>query len=392
MAVVFLPTCLLINGRAVEAPRTNVAPACRIDLKSVVKEAFLFEPWGSPEGRSGPPVRSIWFLDNQRLAVTVVTQAGGKPELATRGGPNASSPFRLNAVLIDATSGKILDTPGWPSNSRFAGIIAANGKGFVTQRGEELTLLSFDLAPIKQVTLPPLPRNYLTGYWSPHTSWSGRHLLFFAGPAWVKIPWLWVDAESLQVLESWQDVVTGTVTASDDQVVSEPYSRRFGDPPSTLKAEVPGGNWKPIPLTLSASVPRFVGPDLLYFHRYIRGTAPPRAEAFLVRIDGSEIFRLETTHKGWVPGQASVSRVGNRFVILVGKTEGSHPALDIGGYSVLKGLLVYDPPFRAPASTLLVRDSKVRDPSAALSPDGRHLAVLGYPQPLLEIFDLPPTN
>jgi hypothetical protein len=282
--------------------------------------------------------------------------------------------------------------PDWPSSSRFAGIVAANDKGFVTERGEELTLLSFDLVPIKRMTLPALPRNFLSGYWSPHSSWSGRHLLFFAGPAWVKIPWLWVDAESLEVLESWRDIVTGPVTVSDDQVISQPYSRRFGDPPSTLMAEVPGGSWRPIPSTLSASVPSFVGPNLVYFHRPQTINHPASAEAFLFRTDGSEIFRLETTRKGWEPGRAVVSRVGNRFVILEGEMKGSHPALDIGGQSVLKGVLVYDPPFHVPSYTLTIRDSKVTNASAALSPDGRHLAVLGYREPLLEVFELPPAN
>jgi hypothetical protein len=87
-----------------------------------------------------------------------------------------------------------------------------------------------------------------------------------------------------------------------------------------------------------------------------------------------------------------VSRVGNRFVILEGEMKGSHPALDIGGQSVLKGVLVYDPPFHVPSYTLTIRDSKVTNASAALSPDGRHLAVLGYREPLLEVFELPPAN
>jgi hypothetical protein len=387
-----LLTCFLINAASGEGPSTDIAPAFQIDLRSIVKGPLLFEPWGSPEGRLGTPIRSLCFLDNERLAVTVVTQSAGGAELATRGEPNARSAFRLNAVIIEASSGKVLSTPAWPSNSRFAGIVAVNGKGLVMETGEQLALFSPDLVPVKTVTLPPLPANQLTGYWSPHTSWSGRRVLLFAGPAWTKIRWLWLDAENLEVLQSWDDVVTGPVSVSDSQIVREPFSQHVGDPPSALEVGVPGGDWKPIPSTLGARTPHFIGPDLLYFHRAQTINHPAPAEAFLIRTDGSQILRLETAHSGWGPGRSAVSRLGDRFVVLLTELKGSHPALDISGHTVVRGLLVYDRPFRVTSHTLVVRDSRVRDVSAALSPDGRHLALLGYPDPVLEIFAVPPSN
>jgi hypothetical protein len=284
--------------------------------------------------------------------------------------------------------------PDWPSSSRFAGIVAANDKGFVTERGEELTLLSFDLVPIKRVTLPQPPANQYTHerYWNPRPDWSGKRVLLLGQVFSTRGPWLWIDAENLEVLKSWQDVLTGDVAVSSDRLVMGTRGQHFGDPPPTLEIAVPGGDWKPLSSTTNPSTPQFVGPDLLYFHRYSTISLPAPAQAFLIRTDGSEIFRLETTRKGWGPGRAAVSRVGNRFVILEGEMKGSHPALDIGGQSVLKGVLVYDPPFHVPSYTLTIRDSKVTNASAALSPDGRHLAVLGYREPLLEVFELPPAN
>lgn len=358
----------------------------------------MFEPWGSPEGRSGTPIRSLWFLDNQRLAVTVVTQAGGKPELATRNEPNASSAFRLNAVIIEPSSGKVLATPDWPSNSRYAGIVAANDKGLVMERGEELTLLSLDLTPVKRITLPPLPAKQLTGYWSPHPSWSGKHLLLFAGPTWTKVRWIWLDAEDLQILESWEGILTGPIAVSDRQLVMDTGSRHYGDPPGILEVALPGGDWKPLPSTANASAPRFVGPNLLYFHRhsydYPTTDLPARPGVYLMRTDGGgEVSRLEPPRNGWAFGRATTSLTGKRFVILVVETKGRHPALDIGGHLVLRGFLVFDPPFSTPSYTLEVRDSQVKNPDIpALSPDGRHLAVLAYPDPILEIYELPPRN
>jgi hypothetical protein len=102
------------------ARRELLEPSYRIDLRSVVKGPLVFEPIGPREPRSGILIRSVCFLDDQRLAATVVTPGGGKPGLATRGQPNEGSPFQLNAALIEADSGKIIATPEWPSNSRYA--------------------------------------------------------------------------------------------------------------------------------------------------------------------------------------------------------------------------------------------------------------------------------
>ncbi len=373
----------------------TVAPLYQIDLRSVVKGPFLFEPWGSPESRSGLPIRSLCFLDNQQIAVTVVTQAGGKPGLATRIEPNSSSPFRLYAILIGASSGRILASPDWPSNSRFAGIVAANDKGFVTESGRDLTLFSTDLTPGKRISLPSLPPNQYTAerYWNPRPSWSGRRVLFLGQVFWIKGPWLWLDAETLQVLDSWQETLTGAVAVSDDHIAMGTGARHFGDPPPFLKVGIPGADWRPIPSTLNAAAPQFVGPDVLYFHRYTSMNMPGPPRVFLMHSDGSEIFNLGPVRKGWGLGKAAVSRVGNRFVILEGETKGSVPMLDIGGHEVLRALLIYDPPFSSPSRSLVVRNSKSRNMDAvALSPDGRHLAICSYPEPVVEVFELPPAN
>jgi len=334
-------------------------------------------------------------LDNQRVAATVVTQAAGPPTLPARGEPTTASPFRLDAVLIDAATGKILGTPAWPSNSRFAGIVAANDRGFVTETGVELTLLSPDLAPIKRLTLPPLPPNPYRGerYWNPRPSWSGRRVLLLGQVFWIKGPWLWLDAEGLQVLESWQDIRTGDVTLSDDRLVMDTGGRHFGDPPSRLVMSVPGGKWSPIPSTLHASAPQFVGPDLLYFQSYSTIDFPAQGGVFLMRTDSGEVSRLQPPRRGWGFGRAAASRTGKRFVILIEETKGRHPALDIGGHGVLRALLVFDPPFTTPTCTLEVRGSRIRNPEfPALSPDGRRLAVFSYPDPVLEVYELPPAD
>lgn len=110
-----------------------------------------------------------------------------------------------------------------------------------------------------------------------------------------------------------------------------------------------------------------------------------------MQTEAGVISRLEPPrNKNWGLGQAAVSRNGKRFVILVEQTKGAHLGLDIGGHDVLKALFVFDPPFKAPSFRLVVRGSRIRNPEMpALSPDGRHLAVFAYPDPVIEVYDLP---
>jgi len=375
------------------ARRELLEPSYRIDLRSVVKGPLVFEPIGPREPRSGILIRSVCFLDDQRLAATVVTPGGGKPGLATRGQPNEGSPFQLNAALIEADSGKIIATPEWPSNSRYAWIIAANDKGFVIKAGNEITQLSPQLTPGKRISLPQPPSDEYSHdrSWNTDSSWSGRRALLFAGRAWSDMVWVWLDTENFRILASWYDDTVGPIAVSDDQLVKQPFSQHFGDPPRSLMVQTPGAEWKPIPSTLYGMNPQFVGPNLLRFGIYAPHDRSVQSGVFLMRIDDGEISRVEHTRKGWGYGQAAVSRTGKRFVILVLETRGSHPSLDIGGHAVLRGFLVYDAPFHAASYTLEVRHSRLRNPDmVALSPDGRHLAICSYPEPVLEVFNLPP--
>jgi len=372
-----------------------VRPAYRIDLRSVVKEPFAFMPIGpgTQEPRSGIPIRSLGFLDDERLVVTVVTRGRGKPGLPRRGAPSAESPYRLDAILIRASTGKIIGAPDWPSNSRYAGIAALNDRGLVIQTGNELQLISVDLQRlIKRMPLSPLPTDKYAhdSFWTPHSSWSGRRLLMLGWHT-ASSTWLWVDTENLKVLEPWQGVVTGSVAVSDDRLVMEKSSPHFGDPPPVLEDAFPGGEWKALDSIMNPSGAQFVGPGLLLFHRFGTLDLPEGSGTYLMHIERAEPLRLESPRKGWGLGQAAVSRAGKRFVILALQVKGSHPAFDIGGHTVLKGLLVYDPPFALPSCTLEVAGSRVKNPDlVALSPDGCHLAVFSYPEPLLEVFNLPP--
>lgn len=325
-----------------------ISPSYRIDLSSVVRRPLVFEPVGpGGESRVGLPIRSLRFLDNRRLAAAVVTQATGVPNLLSRGAPSAASPFRLDAVLFDASSGKVLVAPSWSSNSRYNWIVAANSAGFVLQTGRELCLLSPGLKEAKRMTLPPpTPDKYAQERsWSAWPSWSARRILLTGGRVWERGPWIWLDAERLRVLRSWEAVLYMPLAVSDCALVmGTGGGRYFGGPPNCLQVATAGEGWRRIPSTVNPELVQFVSPSLLYVHCCrIRGLVESYS-ALLMRTNGTVILRFGDEHKGLGPGQAAVSRDGSRFVVLVEQTKGGFPALDIGGHSLLRGLLVYDPP------------------------------------------------
>lgn len=388
-SVILITAFSLTNASAAKKPQRTVTAAYRIDLRSVQRSAPL--PQLGTRETNWIPIVTMEFLNNQRLAATFVVQSGGKPGLARRDEKNANMPLRLRAVVIEASTGKLLANPEWPAYSRAAGIVAANDKGFVIDDGRDLTLLSADLRPLKQLPLPPLASHSGAlgrGEWAPSLVWSGRRVLLFGGQG--RTTWLWVDAENLQVLASRQDTKSGPLAASDNLIAMAEWqtSPSAPRPRYNLAIRTVLGEWKPVPISLNVGLIQFVGPDLLYLH-VSGGFGMDDEGVYLVHIGSGQSLRL--TSPWGPPGQAAVARSGKRFVVLLEQTKGFHPALDINGHNFLRGLLVFDPPFRTPSYNIVVRNSKLKDPDwVALSPDGCHLAVIGDSRLLLEVFDLPP--
>ena len=389
-ATPLLCLCCIYAGVAQNRSHNTVTPAYRIDLKSVFKADAT--PQLSTRETPWVPVITLNFIDNNTLAATFVVPAKAKPEFAARGKEDDASPFRLESAIFEASSGKVLATPEWPTNSRAAGIVTANDRGFVVETGDQLVLLSSELVSLKQFKLPVCPVNGVNAQsssWRPDPSWSGNRVLLASGEVWSQKCRLWVDAETMQVLASWQDGKVGSIAVSDDQVVMQAFQRHYGDPPVPLERAAPGGNWKAIAGTQGASAPQFLGPHLLYFQSLPANSPAVKPGVFLMRTDTGTVSQLDSPQQGWGFGRAVPARNGDRFVILITDVKGSHAALDISGHSVVTGIDVYDAPYRSASYSLTVRQSQVRNASAAISPDGRHLAILGYPKPILEIFELP---
>jgi len=155
MAVIAVACFLISRTRAVPQHETVVAskhetvsPKWRTDLRSVIGSAPLGVVYGRAREYKALPRTSLWFTDNKTIVATFVTRAG-KPSLSSREGSDTTLSLRLRPVFLDATTGKVVANPDWPSDDRNASIIAVHEGRFVTQVRNELTLYASDLQPLK---------------------------------------------------------------------------------------------------------------------------------------------------------------------------------------------------------------------------------------------------
>jgi len=370
--------CLAIESGVVAQHETmaaslheTVTPKWHTDLRSAIKSVPLGPFFAGAGEYKALPHLSLWFTDNDTIVATFVTQES-TPSLSSRDLSSTNSSLRLRPVFLNAVTGKITATPEWSSGSRNASIIAAHDGRFVTQAGNELTLYMANLTPLKKETLPSLAE----GDWIAYPSQTGKNILLLqsghrAGS------WLWVETETLQILNSWEDTQTGDVAVADDKIAMITCTWSHDCEPS-LQIKGIGTNWKTIAPGHRKSFPQFVNQDLLLV------SGPPTK---LIRADGETVF-VESGSVG-CGSNATPSTSGQRFVIPVCGIKGAITGLDIGGHQVLRQVLLYDAPFRGRSYILDVKGPPIKDQTLfALSPDGLQLAILNDES--VEVLKLPP--
>ena len=377
-AVLFAIACFLTSGSA-SAPlsgtsnapeRGNLEPKWRVDLTSIVGSASLGKVFGRTREYQGLPQASLWFTSNETLVATFVTREG-QPELASRDGLEASLPLRLRPVFLNANTGKVLTTLDLPTDSRNAGVIAVHDGRFVTQRGNELTLYTPDLKPLKQLKLPLVESG-----WIAYPSPSGKNVLLL--PSGHKAgSWLWLDTDSLQILHSWEDNQNGDVAMADDKIAMITCTWSHNCDPR-LEIRTANEVWKPISPGSRQSHPQFVSDDMLFLSGH---------PAKLIRADGGVVF-VEDRFSGCGSGAVFPSANALRFVVPSCKLKGNASASDMGGYQLLQRIYIYDAPFQELAFVLDVGGAKSKGLMRfAVSPDGSKLAILNDES--IEVLQLP---
>jgi len=301
------------------------------------------------------------------------------PKLSRHGAPDENLPLRLRAVFLDAITGKVTGTHDWPTDSRYASIVAARDGGFVTQRGTHLSSYSKDLVELGTLDLPPTKE---IG-WSPHSSLSGKNIVFIDTNLLTRagVRWIWVETDNLKVVRSWEEPQSGWVDISDKWIAMTACVW-FYDCKPFVEIRSLGTDWKSIvrPLPPQKPHPAFVTDDLLFlFGQPIK----------LIRTDGEVESVEDLSFEGCWWSLVVRSAGQGRAIMPSCKLEGKIAALDIGGTDVLKKFLVFDAPFHALSYTLDIKGPTIRDiTQLAISPDGLTLALLN--DGFVEIFRLPP--
>jgi hypothetical protein len=366
---------------AAAAPQTqSITAKWSADLRPAVGSAPLGLVLGGGHESHNGPMTSLWFLDNNTIVATFVTREG-KPSLSSRDNPDANLPLRLRAVFLDAGTGKITAAQAWPTESRFAAIVATADGKFVTETGTTLTLYSSDAKELRKLSLPPIQEG-LYWSWLAHASPTGRSILFLK-PALMTTaptPWIWVDTDSLQIVRSWEETQSGWVGISDDTIGMTACTISLSHCDPNVEVRALATDWKRIASIQQQRevLPKFVNRDTLFL-----SGVPWR----LLRTDGTFVFTESAPSEGDIP---LPSAGGQRFVVPFFKLTGAFPSLDIGGHGVLKTISVYDAPFHERSYKLTVSGPKFNSLSAhlALSPDGSLLAILQNES--VYVFQLPP--
>jgi hypothetical protein len=293
--------------------------------------------------------------------------------------------LRLRAIFLDADTGKVRSIQAWPSESRIAGIVAANDGKFVTQTGTTLTVYSSDAKELKKLSLPPPPNEFVG--WQSHPSPTGKSVLFERNDLKTTSPqsWIWVDTNSLQILHSEREVQSGRVGISDGTIAMTACTIWFYRCEPNVEVRGLTTEWKTIaPIEKGAQWGgvEFVNEDTIFL------SGEPWK---LLQTDGKVILTGTAPFEG---STAIPSAGGQRFVVPFFQSKGGVAALDIGAHGELKTISIYDAPFHERSYRLEVKGPKIRSFSdkslaqLALSPDGSSLAIL-YDESVY-LFQLPP--
>jgi hypothetical protein len=382
LAALFLLAHFLSSPSAppVDTASGAITANWRADLRAAVGSAPLGLVVGRGHETRLQPTTSLRFVNNNTVVATFVTREE-KTALSSRDNSDSNLPLRLRAIFLDASTGKVMSTQAWPSESRFAGIVATNDGNFVTQRGVVLTLYSPDVKEVRRLSLPPIQQD-LWG-WDAHPSPTGKNILF-ATPnltTTLATPWVWVDTTTLQIVRSWKEAQSGWVGISDNAVAMIACSFPLYHCDPNVETRGITTEWKAIgPIERRfQSIPRFLNEDTIFLSGH-----PWK----LLRTDGKVILTENTPFEG---STAISSSIGQRFVVPFFRSKGGVTALDIGAHGELKTISIYDAPFHERSYRLDVKGPKIKElAQLALSPDGSKLAIL-YEESVY-VFQLPPVQ
>ena len=359
-------------------------------------------------------VERIFFTSDDVLTATFVTPvADTSPAVGNR--PKPAAAWRLHAVFIEATTGRVRTTREWSVASPECRLLPVAGGALLLFVPGRLVLYSPDIELMKELPLSPLK---LTAGDVPEVleSPSRKTILlkhysnenFAAREGWFKghYDFMWIDAQSLDVVRSWGEdekenpwqkpkyvnALGGSVrTISDSEIAwgvnGAILIRRLDQP------------WRLICyLRPECSTPQFVSNENLLTFFNMRAFPKSDDAVAVLREDGSLLLKDQIAcRENDLLGRPVVSADGRRFALLVYSEGGEIDFMDFhlrSARQTLRDVRVFDIPSRHWVYSLQAK-KKIKgiagDPfplqGLALSPDGSQMAILTGD--VLEVFRLP---
>lgn len=370
----FLATAGIGLSRA--DPSRGKTPPPRPPLSKLDVGALGYRPWSVHEAEIEHrfSVGQLHFLSADRLVVTFVSHVV-PPTLPRRGQPEVASSLELNALFINATTGKLEATRKWPTTAERSRIAPAPKGGFVVITPDKLVLYSPTMQPIGELNIPvgreasetfwdavPSPRGDYILIW--YDSRDGRHCTFEL-----------VNTQSMEVTGSGpNDHGPGSIpvyAVLDDGTMLADNSR------GALVLEPPRGPWREPQFAWSPGCKA-------WWHLPVSGQALFGGRTLgierwcysLALTTGEVVFELPLPEKEmarYVTGSGS----RERLALAIEKGRGGSWLLDIPDRYSLNRITVYDIQSRQWIFSLQGKVQHIRSISGlALSPDGSNLALI----------------
>jgi len=364
IVVISISTCAL-------GARQPSESACSTPMWSAALIPKL-EPGRTHRYWEGREDAGLAYLDNEHLIVHQVHVDFG--QLSSRESADVSSPFRLQASLVDGSSGKPLLTREWGTRSGGSAIVV-NHAGVIVRTGDTLRLLSSDLVELQKSPLQHDDAERLID-WEIQVSASRRSVLFNqyrvneknAGLSQYSV----LDGETFEDREAWEEVpaLRNAAFSVSDHAIA--YVKRLHGRDQIVISEFGSKKWNAVWHRAGE------GCNDSKVFAMVTGNSFVYACKELSFVANGKLQMREKFGKGEEPVNAKVSVAENGRVIAISLSRINVRLLNEDRTEYLSGLrvVVYDLVLKKRIQTVVISPLPKQYYDFALSPDGSKLAIL----------------
>jgi hypothetical protein len=310
------------------------------------------------------------FIDEKRLLTYEVDVDTG--QFSSRKNPSTSSPFRLRASVLDASSGKIMFTKDWETSIRGSSVNTVKD-GILVRAGTMLRLLTKDFAEVQNVTLSEEDRGGTLHWdlWIISVSPTGKTVMVNRINQKANVSRFDVlDGDSFKLRCSWIESpgLYNSYSISDIAIATT----EFHPPPRVLLSEFASRMWKPVGSKSkegSFGVPTMLNNDQLFLQ--------VGNQLSILSTDGRSHVLYELDKTETLDQRIALSQDGGFAAMSLNTFEvKKHILSETTWREFPKEILVYNLSLKKCVLTVDVNPLPKNDYDFALSSDGSKLAVL----------------